>query len=152
MNEREKDQLSSERKRIIKHRVESSKLVDPMVEVRFQNIEDPGSAGKPSPPLNFVYENYVFKESRREGEPDTALRHGHTYKLPLSVVEHLNSLKVPVYAHTIDPKTKALMSVEAGHNNRFSCVPVNMGDFKAVEGAGDVQMRRPGKKQAAAAA
>lgn len=151
----EKRQLSDEKGRRDKKLVEDSKLVDPVVRVRFQNIEDPPAAGKPSPPLSFVFGRYVFKESRSEEDgPDTALRHGKEYDLPLSVVNHLNSLKVPVYGHTPDPNTKALMSIITGYNNRFSCVPVNMGEFKPTDSEAQVQIRRgPGRqpKQAQAA-
>jgi len=147
MNEREKDQIKAERGRIIKKRVEDSKLVDPIVRVRFQNIEDPPAPGRPSPPLSFAFENYIFKESRNETEPDTALRHGNEYDLPLSVVNHLNDLKIPVYGHVIDPLTKALKTVVAGQQNRFACVQINMGNFKQVDSPGDVQLRRGRPKQ-----
>lgn len=153
----EKRMLNAEQGRREKKLVEDTKLIDPVVRVRFQNIEDPPGAGKPSPPLSFVFGRYVFKESRSEEDgPDTALRHGQEYNLPLSVVNHLNSLKTPVYGHTIDPVTKALMSIITGHNNRFSCVPVNMGDFVPTDEEAQVQVRRgrPGRppKQAQVAA
>lgn len=151
MNEKDKAQVKAERQRIIKNRVMNSKLVDPIVRVRFQNIEDPPAPGRPSPPLSFTFENYIFKESRQEGEPDTALRHGLEYDLPLSVVNHLNDLKIPVYGNVIDPITKALKTVTSGYQNRFSCVPVNMGDFTKSDSPGNVQMRRgPKPKQEAA--
>ena len=145
MNEKEKDQIRSERERQIKKRVEDSKIIDPVVRVRFQNIEDPPAPGRPSPPLSFTFENYVFKESRREGEPDTALRHGIEYDLPMSVVNHLNGLKIPVYGHVIDPVTRALKTVTTGYQNRFSCVPVNMGDYAKADSTGNVQLRRGGR-------
>lgn len=143
----EKDQLKKERQRIIKKSVEDQKLIDPTIKVRFQNLEDPPVPGRPSPPLSFVYGRYVFRESRsEESGPDTALRHGQEYNLPLSVINHLNSLKVPEYGHQIDPNTKAVMSVVTGHRNRFSCVPIDMGDFKPINEPANVQIKRgPGR-------
>jgi hypothetical protein len=126
MDANEKKRVQEERARILKNRVAESKVVDPTVKVTFQNIEDPPSASRPSPPLSFTYGRYIFKESREEGEPDTALRDGHTYDLPMSVVQHLNSLKVPVYGHEVDPVTKALKTVIRGYQRRFSCVPAEL--------------------------
>jgi hypothetical protein len=142
MNEKEKTQIKMERDRIIRKRVEDSKVIDPTVRVRFQNIEDPPAAGRPSPPLSFTYNQYIFKESRTEGETDTALRHGEEYDLPLSVVNHLNTLKVPVYGHKIDPVTRALKSYVVTEQNRFSCVPVDMGKFIQTQAEPNVNMKR----------
>lgn len=153
----ERDQLAKERKRIIKKQLEDAQVVDPTVKVRFLNVEDPPVPGRPSPPLSFAFGRYVFKESRSEDDgQDTALRHGNEYLLPVSVVNHLNSLKVPVKENIIDPVTKALKTIVTGHSNRFSCVPVDMGSFTQVDVPAQVQLKRgpgrPSTKQADASA
>ena len=146
----EKDRLAQERVRIANSRADDAKVVDPTVRVRFQNMEDPPQPGKPSPALSFVYGQYVFKESRgpEDGE-DTALRDGKEYDLPMSVVDHLNGLRIPTYGKEIDPTTKALRSVISGYRNRFSCVPVNMGKYTTVEKPPQAKIKRgrPPKKK-----
>jgi hypothetical protein len=139
----EKDQLRAEKKRIMKSQMDDYKIVDPTVRVRFTNLEDPSQPGKPSPPLSFVFGRYIFRESRRpEDGPDTALRDGQVYNLPASVVEHLNNIQIPVYQLTSDPITKAPKTIISGHRNRFSCTPVDMTSYKAVDGPPQAQMRR----------
>lgn len=147
----ERERLHAEKQRIIKKQVEDSKLIDPTVRVRFQNIEDPPAPGRPSPPLSFAFGRYIFRESRNEEDgPDTALRHGQEYDLPMSVVEHLNGLRVPVYGHTVDPVTKAIKSIIVGYSNRFSCVPIDMGAFKSTDNPPQAQFKR-GRPQKTAA-
>jgi hypothetical protein len=124
MLEAEKTKIQEEKDRMVKAKIGEHQLVDPTMKIRFQNIEDPPSPGRPSPALSFVYGRYRYKESRSDEEPDTALRHGETYDLPVSVIDHLNSLSVPVYGHIQDPVTKALKTVVMGVRNRFSCTPV----------------------------
>lgn len=132
MDDKEKEIVRQERARIIQKRMETAKLVDPPVKVVFNNIEDPPTQSRPSPPLNFQFNQYKFKESSDEQVPDTALRHGHVYDLPMSVVKHLNSLKIPVYGSVIDPVTKALKSIVTGYQPRFSCTQVELTDFQAL--------------------
>jgi hypothetical protein len=133
MNDEEKKRLDAERQRILAHREKMANKNDPMVRIRFQNIEDPGTPDRPSPPLNFTYEGYVFRESRDSEREDTALRHGKEYDLPLSVVEHLNGLMIPDYGTERDPVTKALKTVVVAPRHRFSCVPVDMGKFTEIQ-------------------
>ena len=129
MDDKEKEQIRQERARITQARVEDSKVIDPPIKVLFQNIEDPPTPSRPSPPLSFTYGRYTFKESRENDIPDTALRHGFIYELPMSVVKHLNSLKVPVYGQITDPVTKAIKTIVTGYQHRFSCVPQEVADF-----------------------
>jgi len=129
MNDNEKNRIAEERSRIIKAKIKDSMVIDPVVRVRFQNIEDPPSPGRPSPPLNFTFNQHVYKESRRADEPDTALRHGEVYDLPLSVINHLNSLSVPVYSNTTDPVTRSITSIVVGYTNRFACVSIDATKF-----------------------
>ena len=132
MDDKEKEIVRGERARILKKRVEDTKVIDPLISVVFQNIEDPPSPSRPSPPLSFTYGRYIFRESREEGVPDTALRHGHAYKLPMSVVKHLNSLRIPIYGTVVDPVTKALRSIVTGYQPRFSCVQQELMDPEPV--------------------
>lgn len=151
----ERERLHIEKTRILKAQMEERQLVDPVVRVRFQNLEDPTAEGRPSPPVSFVYGRYQFRESRRpEDGPDTALRDGNTYNLPMSVVNHLNNLKVPIYGQIIDPVTKALKTFVSGHKSRFACIPVDITNFTEIQGAKpDAQERRtPGRQAIAAAA
>ena len=143
MNEEyNREKSEKEKARIAAKLAEGAKIVDPLVIVKFQNIEDPPSPGRPSPPFEFSYQVpsgqiLSFRVSRAEEKPDTALRHGETYKLPLSVVNHINNLQVPIYAQKQipDPLTGAVKIVTyiAGYRNRFSCVPTDMSQFQVVD-------------------
>ena len=135
MNEQEKKMLQAERARLVKARAKRDKN-EATLRVRFQNIEDPPAPGRPSPALSFTFEGLVYKESRTEGEPDTALRHGEEYDLPLSVINHLNSVRMPVYSQREkrDPVTGAMKIINyiSGYRNRFSLVPVDITAFQKL--------------------
>jgi len=133
MDDKEKSQVREERKRILAARKKQGKKEDPLVQIKFSNLEDPSVPGKPSPPLSFAFGPYLFKESRAEEDgEDTALRDGQRYALPISVVNHLNNLQIPVYARKIDPVTGAMTSYIAGYRNRFACTPVDIGSFEQI--------------------
>jgi hypothetical protein len=147
MNNEEKKKVMDERARQKANLAKSMKeVVDPEIKVRFQNIEDPPTPGRPSPPFSFTFQTpkgliLTFKESRSAEVNDTALRHGEVYTLPLSVVNHINSLKTPVYAQErrIDNNTGAILIINkiVSHRNRFSCVPEDMTQFLKVDSDGD---------------
>ena len=104
MDNKEKEMLREERDRQKAKLAESINVIDPEVEIRFQNIEDPSAPGKPSPPFEFVFQTpkgiiLSFRQSRNADVQDTALRDGEVYTLPISVVNHLNSMKTPIYGH-----------------------------------------------------
>jgi len=153
----EKDRIQQERERRKAKLAEGiDKVVDPIVQVKFQNLEDPPAPGRPSPPFEFIYETpkgviLSFKVSRMEGQQDTALRHGEIYELPLSVVNHLNDVKKPVYGqkYVKDPVTGGLRIINyiVTYQNRFACVPVNMSNYEVVD-EGDKRRKagRPPKK------
>jgi hypothetical protein len=147
MEQKDIDRLAQERVRIQKAREETKMLVDPTIEVQFNNLEDPPAPGRPSPPLSFVFNGYRFKESRtpEDGE-DTALRDGGVYRLPMSVVEHLNSIQVPVYQQTTvrDEVTGAakIVTIIVGYTRRFSCVPKDMGSFAVTNEPPQAEIRR----------
>lgn len=155
MNETERKQLNEEKARQKAKRAEGAKIIDPIVRVKFQNLEDPPAVDKPSPPFEFTfqtpnYEILTFKESRQEGIPDTALRHNQIYDLPLSVVEHINSRTMPIKGQKVipDPLTGApkIINYIAGYRNRFSCIPEDMGSFIRAESGGDTGLHKE-KKQ-----
>lgn len=157
MNDREKDIIRKEKERQKAKLVQGMQVIDPMVRVKFQNIEDPPVPGRPSPPFEFIYQTpkgviLSFRVSRSEEKPDTALRHGETYELPLSVVNHLNSVQSPVYGqkHLADPITGSFKIVNyiAGYRNRFACTSVDMSNFQVIDKGEKMEARKekPSKK------
>ena len=157
MHETEQKIIVKERQRVKAKIVQGSKIVDPIVRVKFQNLEDPPAPGKPSPPFEFIFQTpkgliLSFKVSLQEEVPDTALRHGEIYELPLSVVDHLNNVQSPVYSqrHIADPLTGVakIINFIAGYRNRFACTPVDMGEYKVIEQNEEKQKGpgRPSKK------
>ena len=88
------------------------------IRVRFQNIEMPGVT------LQFTFRGEQFE-----------LADGHVYDLPMSVVNHLNSLTTPVYkmydtsevANKFRPTPADPSERIAGAVNRFSVIPLSMG-------------------------
>lgn len=152
MNNEEKSRIVEEKKRRDAKKTAMSKTKDPLTSVTFQNLEDPPAPGKPSPPLEFSFmrpngQRYVAAISREEEKPDTALRNGGQYKIPMSVVEHLNSLKVPEYENIKDPHTGAINTRVSGYRNRFACLPADMGGFTPIE-----EPKGPGRPPKAEAA
>lgn len=156
MNNEEKNRVMAERKRQRAKLAQMSNVVDPVVKVKFQNLEDPPAPGKPSPPFEFCYQTpkgviLTFKISRTEEMPDTALRHGQIYELPLSVVNHLNNVQSPVWGqkHVKDPVTGGLRIINyiSGYRNRFACTPVDMTNYEVVDqGEKKKGPGRPSKK------
>lgn len=144
MDNEDKKRIQDEKARIKARRAEGSKVVDPLIKVEFQNIEDPPTPGSPSPPFEFTFQlpsNQIisFRVSRSEEIQDTALRHGETYELPLSVVNHLNEVRSPVYGQKIipDPVTGAqkIINYIVTYRKRFACVPIDMGSVPTVKDA-----------------
>jgi len=92
--------LELESRRINESREETAKAVeetsdpdDPMITMTFQNLESPGAD------LMFTYQKGGFKPSpngKVKPAPRWHFLHGHTYTIPYSVVQHLQSLSVPV--------------------------------------------------------
>lgn len=81
---------------------------DPLIEVRFTNIESPGVA------LSFTYGGKRFE-----------LDDGQVVKLPVCVVNHLNNLRIPVRKFDENAPSGQQIAV-TGTRNRFSCQPVNL--------------------------
>jgi hypothetical protein len=81
---------------------------DPLIEVRFTNIESPGVA------LSFTYGGKRFE-----------LDDGQVVKLPVCVVNHLNNLRIPVRKYDENAPSGQQIAV-TGTRNRFSCQPVNL--------------------------
>ena len=54
------------------------------------------------------------------------LKDGKTFKLPLHVIEHLNSLVVPESHYDIDASTGQMTHVTRSLRHRFTCQPVNL--------------------------
>jgi len=118
-----KKKYEEQRARIMKKRQELAKKLarEKKVKVIFQNLEDPVD-------VEFTY----------EGVKTYQLKHGEVVELPVSVLKHLMSLKVPVYRYEVDKKTGQLKPVTkvAEWRNRFAFVPV---DEKDVIGTGNTE-------------
>ena len=104
-----------------KKEVEADKLLDELSPVKkkgfdfgpddtiiFSNVESPEA------PLLFSF------QGRKFGPLDD----GSEYKLPRSVISHLNSLTVPDYKLVTDPVTGHQRSERIANRRRFACVPV----------------------------
>lgn len=82
--------------------------------VKFLNIEFPGAD------LMFT------KDTHKVGTPPNTnprrwhLKDGEVYKLPVFIIEHLNSLTIPEHNYEIDPRTEQIRSQRTGERNRFS--------------------------------
>ena len=105
----EKAQLEAATKQTNASAKKAATSADPLVEVTFTNVEFPGAD------LAFTYERHKYH-----------LFHGQKYKLPISVIEHLNNLQVPEDKYDIDPSTKQVTGISKGLRNRFSCVPIDL--------------------------
>ena len=53
-------------------------------------------------------------------------RDGKPYKMPLHVIEHLNSLVVPESHYEIDASTGQMTTITRTLRHRFTCQPVNL--------------------------
>ena len=51
---------------------------------------------------------------------------GKPYKMPLHVIEHLNSLVIPESHYDIDASTGQMTAVTRTLRHRFTCQPVNL--------------------------
>ena len=127
MNTADKARMKKEQERIKKSKaVKLAALeAEDKIQVRFQNIEFPGTA------LEFTHQSlkgYVLFD-------------GGTYDLPISVVNDLNSLTIPIYKqydpNEEDQKLKADPTKTedriVGSKNRFSLIPVNIAPVKEPE-------------------
>jgi len=54
------------------------------------------------------------------------LKDGKSYKLPLHVIEHLNSLVVPESHYDIDASTGQMTAITRSLRHRFTCQPINL--------------------------
>jgi hypothetical protein len=115
LKKEEKTRLQAEKARMEEAKAALPKRIK-KIDVVFTNIEDPPAPNKPSPPLRFNYEGHDYGP----------LYHGRKYKLPVSVVTHLNSLSVPTYENIVDEVTGETRSVPAGKMPRFNCTPTEL--------------------------
>lgn len=120
MDRQEKKKLESEKKRIrayqekVKEKVENS----PKLKCTFVNLESKGVD------LDFTYEGlYKYR-----------LVDGWEHVLPLCIIEHLNSLKVPVMKYKTDPASGQLVpDTEVKQMlQRFSVTPTNLTEYTEV--------------------
>ncbi len=58
---------------------------------------------------------------------------GESYKLPLTVIEHLNGLVVPESEYDIDPQTGQVTRMRIYSRHRFTCQPKNLGELMKEE-------------------
>lgn len=87
-----------------------------LIEVKFNNNESPETD------VEFYFDGRWYR-----------LLDGATYELPVSVVDHLNGLAVPVYSDVWDDKKKGYVSKITGSSNRFTCHPTKgFASFKAA--------------------
>ena len=142
MDQREKERIEGERARRKAKIAKGASVIDPIVQIRFNNLEDPPAPGRPSPPFEFCFETpkgliLSFRISRTEETPDTALRHGEIYELPLSVVNHLNNVQMPVYAQKYVKDNIGggvrIINYISGYRNRLTCTPVDMSNFRVID-------------------
>jgi len=125
MDKEARVKLKDEKKRVATARAKLRKALEkePKVRVKFQNIEFP----KASLSFNF------------EGVKRYVLLDGQKYDLPVSVINHLNSLAIPIYKmyeadevakgfnpEPVDPNERITGSI-----NRFSLIPVDIGTMIA---------------------
>ena len=82
------------------------------LKVRFSHIEFPKSE------LHFTYRGVGYKLEDQE-----------EITLPIEVIEHLNSLAVPERKYEEDSVTGQIKPGPVVMRHRFSCIPVNIGQF-----------------------
>lgn len=120
VDKEEKAKLAKEKARVNKAMAERLKNLESeeKMRVRFQNIEFPGAS------LQFNFQSVKTYQ----------LFDGKEYDLPLSVIDHLNSLAVPVYKMYDPEEEKTHFNPEpkdpseriVGVRNRFSIIPVSV--------------------------
>lgn len=54
---------------------------------------------------------------------------GGRYKLPWTVIEHLNGLIIPESRYEEDPETHQITHIATSTRHRFTCSPVNLGEI-----------------------
>jgi hypothetical protein len=116
MDKEEKAKSQAEKKRITKYAQKRQAEIEaePKLRCTFVNMETKGLD------LAFTYEGLRFH-----------LEDGKEYELPISVVEHLNSLKVPVKRYKTDPASGQLKpETEVSQMlQRFSVIPKSLADY-----------------------
>lgn len=90
---------------------------DPLVDMVFQNLECPGT------PIEFTYQKGGFKvvNGKVKPAPKWSFMPGRTYKVPLSVANHLNSLRVPADKVNLGGDGFISNIYSGEKQNRFSC-------------------------------
>jgi hypothetical protein len=113
----DKSRMREEQKRMraAQKKIEAAKAKDPKIRVVFTNVESPSKPGEPAPELNCTIdgEKYILED-------------GKEYVLPMSVVNHINGLTIPIYGYKLDEATGFVCPDDRpiGWKNRFSCHPV----------------------------
>jgi hypothetical protein len=119
MDAQDKKRLQVEKARYAKATREFKKNIEnePKLNCTFVNLEFKGAD------LMFVY-----------GGTRYHLEDGKDCKLPLSVIEHLNSLKIPVKRYRTDPETGFVKPQTEVHQmlQRFSVTPKNFREYTKV--------------------
>ena len=119
MDREAKKKLDSEKKRIRAEaeRVKAKVQAETKLKCTFVNLETKGAN------LEFVFEGNRYR-----------LDDGQEYDLPISVIEHLNSLKVPVMKYKIDPTTGMLKPETEVKQmlQRFSVTPISLREYTEV--------------------
>lgn len=90
-------------------RINTIKRNEKTIQVKFIHNEFPGAD------LEFTFDGRRWH-----------LQDGKVYKLPLHVIEHLNTLVVPESHYDIDPQTGQLTQVTRILRHRFTCQPINL--------------------------
>jgi len=106
---RQMEEISKQRIRDKKK--EYAEMNKKRIRVKFTNIESPGVD------VNFNYQGFEYW-----------LHDGEEYNLPTYVVDHLNRLATPKYESVIN-KSGVPEHKMVGSFNRFSVVPLNMGEL-----------------------
>jgi hypothetical protein len=116
MDKEEKAKTLMEKKKITKYMTSRKAQIEaePTLRCSFVNMESKGTD------LFFTFEGLRYH-----------LEDGKEYDLPISVVEHLNGLKIPVKRYKTDPKTGFLTpeTEVAQMIQRFSVVPKSLTDY-----------------------
>lgn len=100
---------------------------DPLLSVRFQQIESPGAD------VDFTV------DLDGKGNRSFHLYDGQVVKLPVSIINHLNRLAVPNPHYEVDPESRQLTSVVRGVRNRFACIPQSLMEDLDLTGLAQAQ-------------
>jgi len=122
------------------YRINQIKKGEKTIEVKFVNNEFPKAD------LQFTIIEGGKPPDKKTGKPAVKgkprrwhLRDGETYTLPMHVVEHINSLVVEESEYEVDEHTGQGRTIRTYKRNRFTCIPVNMGDFTRPESTGSAK-------------